>query len=154
MKNGRLRAIPGGNDLVQIDLALLADAATVDGSGKLNILGVFDRITTGQFPAQHGRTSLVLRFSAGLEEAGEHRITIKLRAPSGDEMLRLDGQMKLGPGTPQDGGRMKVPHILNIDGIVFPQAGTYSFDVDVDGIHQVSLPLSVLSMGFPGAAEA
>ncbi len=26
---------------MEIDLALLADAATIDGSGKLNILGVF-----------------------------------------------------------------------------------------------------------------
>ena len=29
---------------MEIDLALLADAATIDAAGKLNILGVFDRI--------------------------------------------------------------------------------------------------------------
>ena len=39
---------------MEIDLALLADAATIDASGKLNILGIFDRIGVTQFPAQHG----------------------------------------------------------------------------------------------------
>ena len=33
---------------MEIDLALLADAATVDVSGKLNILGIFDRIAVGE----------------------------------------------------------------------------------------------------------
>ena len=51
---------------MDIDLALLADAATIDGSGKLNILGVFDRISASAFPAQHGRMAMVLRFAAGL----------------------------------------------------------------------------------------
>ena len=61
---------------MEIDLALLADAATVDGSGKLNILGVFDRLTAAHFPAQHGRISLVLRFQATVQDAGRHQIQI------------------------------------------------------------------------------
>ena len=31
---------------MDVDLALLADAATIDGAGKLNILGIFDRLHT------------------------------------------------------------------------------------------------------------
>ena len=49
---------------MRVDLALLADAATVDSAGKLNILGIFDSITSTRFPAKHGLISLVLRFSA------------------------------------------------------------------------------------------
>jgi hypothetical protein len=57
---------------MEVDLALLADAATIDASGKLNILGIFDRLTTSSFPTRHPRLSLVLRFSAGVQEVGKH----------------------------------------------------------------------------------
>ena len=139
---------------MRVDFALLADAATVDGAGKLNILGIFDSITSTRFPAKHGLISLVLRFSAGLEQAGKHTIRIRLRGPAGEELLRLDGQVKFGPGSASDGGRLKIPHILNMDGIVFSRPGQYAFDVDLDGEHQASLPLRVVSSAFSGAAEA
>ena len=139
---------------MRVDLALLADAATVDSAGKLNILGIFDSITSTRFPAKHGLISLVLRFSAGLEQAGEHTITISLRGPAGENLLRLDGKVKFGPGAASDGGQMKIPHILNMDGIVFQKPGSYAFDVDLDGEHQVSLPLRVVSSAFSGAVQA
>jgi hypothetical protein len=44
---------------------------------------------------------------------------------------------------------MKVPHILHLDGLVFPVPGRYSFDVRVDGEHHTSVPLTVA--GVPGA---
>src|SRR3954469_10422326 len=87
-----------GSPPMEIDLALLADAATIDGSGKLNILGVFDRISASAFPAQHGRMAMVLRFAAGLPEAGPHAVGIRLSGPDGQEVLRLDGEMQLAPG--------------------------------------------------------
>ncbi|MDE0072854.1 MAG: hypothetical protein OXR82_10710 [Gammaproteobacteria bacterium] len=139
---------------MRVDLALLADAATVDSAGKLNILGIFDSITSTRFPAKHGLISLVLRFSAGLAQAGEHAIRIRLRGPSGEDVLRLDGKVKFGPGPASDGGQLKIPHILNMDGIVFRTPGRYAFDVDLDGEHQVSLPLRVVSSAFAAAAEA
>ena len=127
---------------MEIDLALLADAATIDASGKLNILGIFDRIGVVQFPAQHGRVTLVLRFTAGTSEIGSHDVHIRMSDPGGAEVLSLNGEMQLV------GGRsardvIRVPHILNLDGLVFTRPGMYSFDVKVDGEHQVSLPLSV-----------
>jgi hypothetical protein len=132
---------------MEIDLALLADAATIDGSGKLNILGIFDRISASAFPAQHGRLALVLRFSAGLPEAGPHDVGIRLSGPDGVEILRLDGEMQLAPGPRSAGGGVKVPHVLNLDGIVFARSGHYTFDVSVDGEHHVSIPLSVVDAG-------
>ena len=132
---------------MEIDLALLADAATIDGSGKLNILGVFDRVSASAFPAQHGRMAMVLRFAAGLPEAGPHEVGIRLSAPDGTEVLRLDGEMQLAPGPLSAGGGVKVPHVLNLDGIVFTRAGHYTFDVNVDGEHHVTIPLSVIDTG-------
>jgi hypothetical protein len=132
---------------MEIDLALLADAATIDGSGKLNILGVFDRVSAAAFPAQHGRMALVLRFSAGLPEAGPHKVGIRLTDPEGVQVLRLDGEMQLAPGPLSAGGGVKVPHVLNLDGIVLTRSGHYTFDVSVDDQHHVSIPLNVIDAG-------
>lgn len=136
---------------MEIDLALLADAATVDASGKLNILGVFDRIAAPAFPVQHGRVSLVLRFSAGLQEAGTHTVGISLRTPSGADLFNLNGEMNLDPGPASTGGAMRVPHVINLDGLVFPEAGGYSFQVKVDGEHHASVPLVVAGPAAPPA---
>ena len=126
---------------MDIDFALLADAATVDASGKLNVLGVFDRIQAREFPARHGRISLVLRFSAGAEEAGSHTVEIRLRSPGGRELLRLDGKLELGAAPRQVSQGIKVPQVLNLDGISFPEPGRFTFDISVDGEEIHSIPL-------------
>jgi hypothetical protein len=128
---------------MEVDLALLADAATIDGSGKLNILGIFDRLSTSSFPTRHPRLSLVLRFSAGLDEVGKHEVAIQLVAPDGKQLVRIDGEMNLAPGPRGVGGAVLVPHVLNMDGLVFPIGGRYAFDVRVDGVHHVTVPLTV-----------
>ena len=128
---------------MEIDLALLADAATIDGSGKLNILGIFDRLGTAAFPTRHPRMALVLRFSAGVHEVGKHEIGIVLKAPDGSEVVRIDGEMNLAAGPGQVSSGVLVPHVLNLDGLVFPAPGRYAFDVIVDGEHHVAIPLTV-----------
>lgn len=136
---------------MEIDVAFLADAATIDASGKLSILGILDRIDVSQFPAQHGRITLVLRFTAGTSEIGSHEVHIRMSDPGGAEVLSLNGEMQLVGGlAAQDG--IRVPHILNLDGLIFKGPGIYSFDVKVDGEHHVSLPLSVEGPQGPGAA--
>jgi len=132
---------------MEIDLALLADAATVDSSGKLNVLGVFDRISASQFPAQHGRMCLVLRFAASVTEAGPHDVLITLKGPAGKEVFKVDGEMNLAPGPGAAGEGIRVPQVLHLDGVVFERPGPYSFDVGIDGDHHVSMALNVVDLG-------
>ena len=140
---------------MEVDLALLADAATIDASGKLNILGVFDRLTAASFPVQHPHLVLILRFSAGVPEMGKHQVEIRLRDPAGKEAMSIDGEMQLGAGPRALAQGVKVPHILHLDGLVFPTGGAYYFEVRVDGEHHVSVPLTVHAMaGRGGGAEA
>ena len=128
---------------MEVDLALLADAATIDGSGKLNILGIFDRLGTNAFPTRHPRMTLVLRFAAGVDELGKHDVAIVLHGPDGKELVHIDGEMNLSTGPRGVATGVVVPHILNMDGLVFPAPGQYAFDVAVDGEHHVSIPLTV-----------
>jgi hypothetical protein len=136
---------------MDVDLALLADAATIDAAGKLNILGIFDHLSTGSLPAQHPHMVLILRFSASVQEMGRHSVAISLRDPRGGESMHIDGEMHLGSGPGAAGEGIKVPHILHLDGLVFASAGRYAFDVRVDGEHHVSVPLMVSG---PARAEA
>ena len=128
---------------MEVDLALLADAATIDASGKLNILGIFDRLGASTLPTRHPRVTLVLRFAAGVHEVGKHEVEITLKAPDGNRVMRIDGEMHLAGGARAVSGGVLVPHILNMDGLVFPTAGSYAFDVKVDGEHHVTIPLHV-----------
>jgi len=136
---------------MEVDLALLADAATIDAAGKLNILGVFDRISTSSFPAQHPHMVLILRFTAGVGEIGTHKVEISLSDPRGQRVVHLDGDMQLAAGRAGVSEGLKVPHVLHLDGMVFPVAGRYAFDVRIDGEHHVTVPLHVAG---PAAAEA
>jgi len=140
---------------MEIDMALLADAATVDASGKLNILGIFDRITVAELPAHHPHLSLVLRVSASLGEAGLHKMEIVLQDPTGSRVMGMNGEFHVGPGPALAGGQVRIPQVLNIERLVFPKAGRYAFNVSLDGEHQVSIPLFVQEMrGGRPAAQA
>lgn len=135
-----------------MDLALLADAATIDASGKLNILGIFDRLSATAFPVRHPHMVMVLRFAAGVDESGQHEVEIVLRGPEGDEVVRVDGEMTLGGGSASVANGLRVPQVLNMDGLVFGKAGRYAFDVRVDGDTHVTLPLIVTDVS--GAPQA
>lgn len=124
---------------MRVDLALVADAATVDGAGKLNILGIFDHISAMEFPARHERMCLVLRFAADPGEAGDHEVEVVVRHPDGDEIARMSGSIELGPVL--GGDRIMIPQVLHMDGFVFPQPGTYHIEVEIDGEVDRALPL-------------
>ena len=132
---------------MEIDLAFLADAATVDVSGKLNILGIFDRLSVPELPGHHPHLSLVLRLSASLGEAGIHKMEIALSDPDGVKMMGLNGEFHVGPGPALSGGQVRIPQVLNIERLVFPKAGRYDFNVSLDGEHHVSIPLYVHEAG-------
>ena len=65
------------------------------------------------------------------------------RAGFRKELVGVDGEMQLGVGPVGAGGGIRVPHVLHLDGLVFPVPGRYAFDVRVDGQHHASLPLTV-----------
>jgi hypothetical protein len=132
---------------MEIDLALMADAATVDGTGKLSVLGIFDQIAAPQFPARHGRIALVLRFSTAAGDLGEHTVEIRLGGPGSTEVLRIEGKMGVPEGAQVPLAGRRNAQVLNLDGVVFPKPGAYSFEINLDGVHRLSVPLTVTQLG-------
>jgi hypothetical protein len=140
---------------MKLDIALVADTATVDASGKLNILGAFHRLRGPEFPLQHGRISLVLRFAPEPADTGDIEVQIRLMGPNDDLVLSLDGQVRAG-NPPQDEADVRVPQVLNLDGVVFPEPGLYRFIILAGGREAGSVPLRVerAQMGAGGARGA
>ncbi|MGH7545524.1 MAG: DUF6941 family protein [Gemmatimonadota bacterium] len=132
---------------MEVDLAVVADAANVSQEGKLNVLGIFDTIWGSRFPLRHGSMVFVVRVEGAFTEQGNHRLELRLMDADGAQIFRAEGPLRLAGGTP---GRPIKPHlILGLSGVVFPAAGDYSFEILIDGAHKRSVPLYVVEA--PGA---
>jgi len=139
---------------VRIDTALLCDAATVR-EGLLHILGGgVTRLNRPEYPAQLAPLTLALRILVHPSEADRtHQLDVRLQAEDAQEIAKFDVQFGIGdPGDVQPGEELSValPLIMPPQ-IGMPQAGRYSFELLIDGIHQVSIPF--IATHLPGAAK-
>lgn len=129
---------------MNIQLAVLCDAAT-DYSGKLNILGTFDTIYSGQFPAVHPQCAVALRIIFAKAEEGRHQFTLNFVDEDGKSIVQPI-QMPLEVVVPNDATFISRNFVINIQGLKFEQAGLYSIDLAADGRHEASIPLAVRHM--------
>jgi hypothetical protein len=134
---------------VRVALALVCDYALIDQHGKLSVLGIFERIWVPRFPAVHPRLHLVLRLKGRRTEIGHHPILIQLVDDDGAEVLRGDGTVQIGE-PPAGVLEVEAGAVLVFD-VPLERAGTYTFEIAVDGRHEVSVPIIVSQMAEPGA---
>ena len=108
--------------------ALLADFANVTGDGKLNIVGVCDRIYSVSFPALHRQLFLVTSIETGPEDDGQSRnIKIQMINADGHVLTQLDGQVTFAAGK-------QIFHQIHMfNDLRFEQPGPYQFNIFFDG---------------------
>jgi len=126
---------------MQIKLALLADYANVTGEGKLNILGIFDRITVQDLPVVHPQMHLILRLEAhSVERTRVHNIEIRLYDPDGETVFEVKGEI-----VPQgaQGLTTATNQILTLNNLHLAKTGGYMFVVFVDNDLKSEIPLDV-----------
>lgn len=117
---------------MQVALGLIADAANISREGKLNVLGVWDRIQTASFPAVHPALTLVLRLEASPAERGDtKRITVRLLGEDGENLAELEGTSII----PSDSAELSPTAnvLLNLRNMLIPKAGRYTFHVLING---------------------
>lgn len=126
---------------MQVKLAVLADYANVTGDGKLNILGIFDRINLMQIPAVHPQMHLVLRLEAHTAELDRpHDVEIRLQDPEGVVIFEVKGEI-----VPRGdaGHAVSTNQILTLNNLQLEKIGDYRFVVLINGDVKTEIPLAV-----------
>lgn len=137
---------------MHISFAVFADGANLSQEGKLNVLGVFDALHVGGFPAMHPRTHFVVRLKGTMEDSGAHRLTFGWTNPEGEELWSSDGELNLAPG-PNPTMEMDLPIIAVID-LPLTMAGLYTMQVSLDGELTAEVRLQVTSTAQPAGMQA
>jgi hypothetical protein len=132
--------------------AFLADSVAGPGDGKVYILGGgWNVLHTQSLPTRHPRLGIavLVRVPYLLATNEAHRLEIHLEdadraaLPLGDapsdtasdgKLRRITAEFAVGrPVGVEPGDEQVVPMAINIDGLIFERAGSYSFVIEVDG---------------------
>lgn len=128
--------------------AILCDSAN-DYQGKLCVLGAFDSIYAGRFPAIHPHCALAIRLLFRPEEEGQHELKITLTDSDGGSVLPDGGGPVIRfdvPEIPDETFFLSRNFVLDLNGLPLPKPGQYSFDVRVDGEILSQIPLQAMNM--------
>jgi len=126
---------------VNVQLALLADYASVSRDGKLSVAGIFDRIVMHEVPWQHPTMFIALRIHFHPGEEGAHGIKIRFVDADGQEIIALDADVTVKELDSIEGGNTQL--VLSMNNVPITKAGRHAFDVFLDGRYEHSIPLVV-----------
>lgn len=117
---------------MHVQLALVCDDAQMREDGKMDIHGAFNDLAAPGFPAKQDRMVLVTTIEWERSDAGRNKFRVDLMTPEGRPSLTVDGHTDVEPrpvGQPPPRTRL----ILPLEGVVFPQAGRYTFEIRIKG---------------------
>jgi len=134
---------PGGEKDVKIPMAVLADEANVSQEGKLNLMGIFDRISAAEFPVVHSRMVFAFRVEADSGDSGRPvTVQVAMEDEDGTALFQAEGEMMAPPVPP--GEFTTANQIFALVGVQFPRPGTYRFVVQVGDTGHAEAPFLVL----------
>jgi len=136
---------------MQLRYAIVSDYANGTQDGRLNIMGVLDRLYAPAFPAIHRTMFFVVSIELGPEDEGEeHEVHIQLMDGDARTLADLRGHFRFGHGD----------RILNqvhqLHDLPFDTPGLYRFSVFLDGnlAKTIDLELVLLPQPPPVAEDA
>jgi hypothetical protein len=128
---------------MNLTLGLLADYANKSSDGKLNILGIFNRIWSENYPAIHPEMKLVLRFDVHPAETGQpKKFQIQLRNERGAVLFELAGEMTVPAPKEPLGEMINVDQILGLTGFPLEAPGRYEFVILVNDDVKGTVPFT------------
>jgi hypothetical protein len=126
-----------------IPMALLADEANISQEGKLNVLGVFDRVAAASYPTVHPKMVFVFRVQSEYADAGRS-FTVRLRLMDEDGKVLFEAGGELVPPAVPPGEFASANQIFTLVGITLPRPGSYTFVLNVGDLPPHETPLTVL----------
>jgi hypothetical protein len=119
-----------------LNFTLLCDDVRQEMGGKISLMGIFENVYAGSFPAVHPRLATVNEWADGL---GEFEATLRILSPDRKTVLRETvTKLKLV------NARFKHRDISIHLNLEFKEAGTYWIENYLDGILVNSVPINVI----------
>jgi hypothetical protein len=119
-----------------LTFTLFCDDVRQEMGGKISLMGIFENVYAGSFPAVHPRMATVNEWADGL---GEFEATLRILSPDRKTVLRETvTRLKLV------NARFKHRDISIHLNLEFKEPGTYWIENYLDGILVNSVPLNVL----------
>ncbi len=137
---------------MDVIFAVVADAANVSREGKLNVMGIFDRVFARQLPARFPPMQLVIRLEADYAELDrEHAIRVQLSDPDDESVFDIDGTFTPRGGQP--GHKTPVNHVLQLGNLPLQRTGAHRILIWIDNDLKRELPIHVVQAPEPSDAE-
>jgi hypothetical protein len=109
---------------------LICEQAGERHDGRLDAHGIFHQLYAPGFPAKQDHMVFCVGIEWDAGETGRHEFRIDLTDPTGSPALTINGHTEVAdrvPGEAPPQTRLVMP----LEGVVFPAAGTYTFDLVV-----------------------
>lgn len=133
--------------MISVSLHVVADSANVSQEGKLNLLGIFQRILASAFPATHPSLALVFTVEADSgDTASEHTLMVDLVDSDGKRIAKINGKIKFAE---VKGKKATHNQIVNFNGLNFPKPGMYEFKIIINGEERAFVPLELSEIEKP-----
>lgn len=144
---------------MHVTYAHLCDYANVSKEGKMNIMGVFDRIGALAVPYVHPMMFLAFEIAMHPAEVGhQFQMQFKLVDEDGKSVLEVQAGGKID-AVVQGGELVRFGQPIGMAGIPLTAFGKYSVDIFINGDHKTSVPFALVQGplpqpgGLPGAPE-
>ncbi len=108
--------------------ALICEQAGERHDGRLDAHGIFHQLYAPGFPAKQDEMVFCVGIEWDGDELGRYDFRIDLTDPMGSPAITINGHTEVGeraPGEAPPQTRLVMP----LEGVVFPVAGTYTFDL-------------------------
>jgi hypothetical protein len=118
---------------MKILMAFLADEANISQDGKLNVLGVFDRISAGTFPVMHPRMVFAFRVYMDAGDSGRgYQVRVRLVDDANEPLFEANGE--LGAPMIAPGEFATANQLFGLVGLQFAREGLYRFVINLGGV--------------------
>jgi len=122
-------------------LATLCDDVREEKTGKVSLMGVFDRFIVTDFRVP--LPAFWLFAQVGCEREGDHSLTVEFRRSSGDLVLR--GEVKHAVVDRNSVTNLHHANInMRLEHVMLPGPGAYEFAILSDGTPIGSVPVDVV----------
>jgi hypothetical protein len=125
-------------------ILLVADYATLDASGKLTVVGVFNKIFASKFPVKHPLLYVTIRFVAELGETERDRTLEVFLVDQDYNQIWGSPPLKFRMEKPASGEVAEFTPIVALQQLEFQKPGKYAFKVRVDNDIVGSIPFDVV----------